>query len=67
MLGRGVIGRFGLVMRGLDGLGLAIEAAQVARVRVMKRLAAAVTDVGRLTVWMLTDGMRQLAFVSMAV
>jgi hypothetical protein len=33
----------------------------------MKGLAAAVADVGRLTVGMLTDGMRQLAFVSMTV
>ena len=40
----------GEMMMRLDGLGLAIEAAQVARVRVMKRLAAAVADVGRLPV-----------------
>ena len=35
--------------------------------RVVERLAAAVADVGRLTVGMLADGMRQLAFVSMAI
>ena len=57
----------GQMMMRLDGLGLAVEAAQVARVRVVERLSAAVADVGRLPVWMLTDGMRQLAFVSMAI
>jgi hypothetical protein len=63
-LARNLIARFlGQVMMDLEALGLAIEAAQVARVRVVKRLAATAADIRRLTVRVLAYGMGQCSFL----
>ncbi|MGB6561108.1 MAG: hypothetical protein WBE69_00740 [Candidatus Binataceae bacterium] len=63
----GVIGRLGLVMLYWNRRLLAIESALDGWVRVMMRQSVAVADVRRLTVRVLAHGMRQLAFVSMAI